>query len=690
MVNNILKKAILSGVIPINVLIQKARSGIYLPTPENKKLGRVGNHYGSKKEFLVITENKNLTPVEKLIQDKFLNYINRDLPQVEKEYLKRYGNVVSSDCVKELSADYMKNSLHLSVAVHQPSSAFSKHIFKKALASPPAKGKFKGVLFVSGGSGAGKTSGLNNVKDLKTIKNKADIVYDTILTDFDKLKKNVNEVINSGRKVIITHIYRDIEEAFFNGVIPRMREEKRVVPLYIHVNAHINANKTILDIHQEFSENKKVKIKFVDNSRGYKEAVLISLEEFKNKQIKDFEFYRNNIINKLKELYERKQIDGTEFKLLLGEKEFGRLFGGGIGQHAVGGSGGPVLKSFDRGHSGDWRGQGETLNKLIEKGRKAQVGEVRVWNGQKVKKVSKYKWLPVNDDKNGKDEQRGKNQGQEAFSGVEKEFSTDFIRHTIRGRYEEYRGEQKAAKQIEVLRDYFKDQDDLDDFDLLKEYSDNAIQGTEALVLFDSDDKGKMNEVLKGIDPIKQLGSDETMDDFIDRIELYNKFFPETRLDFRGVGEYKGRTLILFSQRYIDGQILEIKDIPHYESFQQTQKRIKEENKLYRQVESEMKKRTKMNLIPGEKRKYTDGKITISDVHLGNVMRGTDGKLYFIDVNIYYNKVMKAIEEYDLPDVIIKGLEVGILNFEDIIQKAKMLSCWNSSNTSRWTKERRS
>jgi len=65
---------------------------------------------------------------------------------------------------------------------------------------------------------------------------------------------------------------------------------------------------------------------------------------------------------------------------------------------------------------------------------------------QKVKKVSEYKWLPVNDDKNGKDEERGKNQSQEAVSGIEQEFSTDIIRHTLGGCCEEYRGEQKTIK----------------------------------------------------------------------------------------------------------------------------------------------------------------------------------------------------------------------------------------------------
>ena len=56
--------------------------------------------------------------------------------------------------------------------------------------------------------------------------------------------------------------------------------------------------------------------------------------------------------------------------------------------------------------------------------------------------------------KNDQDERRkkftgtgtGKNQSQETVGGIEQEFSTDFIRHTLEGCCEEYRGEQTTIK----------------------------------------------------------------------------------------------------------------------------------------------------------------------------------------------------------------------------------------------------
>ena len=48
--NSELKKAILNNLIPLEQIIEKAKSGVYKNTPENRKLGRVGQKYGDKKE----------------------------------------------------------------------------------------------------------------------------------------------------------------------------------------------------------------------------------------------------------------------------------------------------------------------------------------------------------------------------------------------------------------------------------------------------------------------------------------------------------------------------------------------------------------------------------------------------------------------------------------------------------------
>lgn len=62
---------------PIEDYLEKARSGIYTNTPENRKLGRVGQKYGSKKE----TES-----------------LDKILEQVEEDIIKRTGNKYECLC----------------------------------------------------------------------------------------------------------------------------------------------------------------------------------------------------------------------------------------------------------------------------------------------------------------------------------------------------------------------------------------------------------------------------------------------------------------------------------------------------------------------------------------------------------------------------------------------------------------
>ena len=66
---SVLQKAISLGIVSEDILIEKARSGIYLSTPENKKLGRVGQKYGGKqKENEINSFTKELQYAEQVIK----------------------------------------------------------------------------------------------------------------------------------------------------------------------------------------------------------------------------------------------------------------------------------------------------------------------------------------------------------------------------------------------------------------------------------------------------------------------------------------------------------------------------------------------------------------------------------------------------------------------------------------------
>lgn len=283
-------------------------------------------------------------------------------------------------------------------------------------------------------------------------------------------------------------------------------------------------------------------------------------------------------------------------------------------------------------------------------------------------KDGKFLYIYSENDKNNKNEQQETTQKENKIEEYVKTISTAVILDSIRGGNENDRGEQKATQQLIKLREVAESKGFLrEPLDELKNDAQNVTKGTEAVVLFGDKDDDKIEAVLKAFDASKHLSPDEDLTHFIERVELYNKYFPETSLEFKGLSNNTGNNL-LFSQHYINGTILKPKDPPQFESFKEAQKRLKEEGKIYNLVAKELKKR--YNLIPehGSLTSYKNNDIKISDIHLGNVMKGTDGKLYFIDMNIEPNKegiLKKALDE----DLINRGQYKALLN--NIIEKAQ-------------------
>ena len=147
-----------------------------------------------------------------------------------------------------------------------------------------------------------------------------------------------------------------------------------------------------------------------------------------------------------------------------------------------------------------------------------------------------------------------------------KTLSTSIISDSIKGYPEEYRGEHCAAWQLTKLRDEAQRQGFLrDNLGDIKEIVGIVAFGTEAEVMFKEDINGNV-EVLKAFHPLRHLSPQETLDDFVKRINYYNQYFPETALEFKGVSESILGITILFSQRYIHGLILKPNNPPHFES----------------------------------------------------------------------------------------------------------------------------
>ena len=213
------------------------------------------------------------------IETRFTQQLNADLDGAIDQYRNLPdsdgGRIINTDLARELSPDYVADRT-LSAAVHEPASAFTKAYYAKLLSEPAAPGKFNEVLFTGGGTGAGKSTALEDVLLEKTVKSQ--IVYDTNLAGFPSSMKKVDEALDAGKDVTIAYVYRDPIEAltgggeFGGGAVQRAKRMGRTVPVDIHVGTHVRSIETIKDLAKHYEGNPNVDIRVIDNSRGPGEA----------------------------------------------------------------------------------------------------------------------------------------------------------------------------------------------------------------------------------------------------------------------------------------------------------------------------------------------------------------------------------------------------------------------------------
>jgi len=214
--------------------------------------------------------------------------IDKNFEGVVKEYGKladsEGGKVINTDLARELSPDYLANR-SLSANVHEASSGFAKKLYKRALETPAKKNELELITFTAGGTGAGKTTGLNSQPKLRKMADESKAIYDTNMNTYSSSKKKIEQALNSGHSVAIVLTHRDPVESLVKGALTRAaKQEKkfgsgRTVPIGAHLETHLGARKTIRKLDEEYANNPKVRVRYVDNSRGKGNAITVPYEK---------------------------------------------------------------------------------------------------------------------------------------------------------------------------------------------------------------------------------------------------------------------------------------------------------------------------------------------------------------------------------------------------------------------------
>lgn len=220
------------------------------------------------KPKIEIERAKDLRPEEREAETRYVEKIQADPDAVIKKYrednTKNGTLTINTDNARELSDDYGASNegrTAYSRAVHEPSSWVAKKVYEESLKEPAPEGMSNSVLFTGGGTGAGKSVTVGHIDP----DNPPQIIYDTNLNNTKSAKSKIDQALDAGKKVDIFYVHRGIEPAF-ESMMHRAMRMGRPVPIENHIETHVGAPKTLLDLEAAYKDNRDVNIKVIDNT----------------------------------------------------------------------------------------------------------------------------------------------------------------------------------------------------------------------------------------------------------------------------------------------------------------------------------------------------------------------------------------------------------------------------------------
>jgi hypothetical protein len=238
---------------------------------------------------LRIAKAKNLSTEQREVEARFATYLEARTDEAIARYVERYGKEINTDNVRELSSDYAPGGMDAEDpatvaartrwgdAVHEPASALTREIYRRALRKEAPPEHRKQVVFTAGGAAAGKTTSIRKLSDLSHAVDAAEIVYDTILSSFRSSLDRISPALDAGRLVSIVFIYRDPIDSFVDGLLPRAKSMGRTLPLDIFINSHVGSIEALPRIAEHYKDDRRVAIAVIDNSRGVEKATVADL-----------------------------------------------------------------------------------------------------------------------------------------------------------------------------------------------------------------------------------------------------------------------------------------------------------------------------------------------------------------------------------------------------------------------------
>ncbi len=278
---------------PVDISKTKVMDAQFLKRPNEPFVGELPKELqdlNKTDELPVLKESAiprdiSLPASERVIESKFANQLEADVPAAMEQYAKLpesdNGKILNTDLARELSPDYRADRTR-SAAVHEPASWLVKEMYVKKLAEPLKPGEEPIVIMSAGGTGAGKTSGLEKLQAANPILDRAQIIYDTNMNGLDSSAKKIDQALAAGKNVAVVYTYRDPVKALVEGALPRAMKKGRTVPIDEHAKTHVGAASTVKALAERYKGDPRVTFDLSDNSGKKGEPKPMKLAEVPN------------------------------------------------------------------------------------------------------------------------------------------------------------------------------------------------------------------------------------------------------------------------------------------------------------------------------------------------------------------------------------------------------------------------
>jgi len=242
---------------------------------------------------LRIVKAQNLSEQQRRVEARFAAYLESQTNEAIARYHAKYGTEINTDNVRELSIDYAPGGMDAEDgatvsartrwgdAVHEPASALTREIYRRALLKETPPNRRRQVVFVVGGAGVGKTTSIRMLTDLRNAVEASEIVYDTIFAGYRSALERINQALEAGRMASLIIVYRDPIDSFVDGLLPRAKRIGRTLPLDVFVSSHVGALETFPRLADTFKDDRRLSFAVIDNSLGVANAKTADVEFIK-------------------------------------------------------------------------------------------------------------------------------------------------------------------------------------------------------------------------------------------------------------------------------------------------------------------------------------------------------------------------------------------------------------------------